>query len=587
LAFTNDNNNQDNNENQQPQNNLLTGTGGGSTGLSNTNQPVNSNRQGSGRFTNMQKYVQANQQGAQNLAQRVGTGIQNQLNAKEKDVTQASNKVKQDIDTGNQAVQTAQGQQKELANIGEGFKAGSGFSALSADRGQFGQAQEQLKSFATNPNYGAFKTFQSGNAIDEQALNTAQQNAAQNAQNYQNLFKQRQQQIGTGTGREQALGEFVGGQGQAVRPAYSAGQRKLDQLVMGQNAQALQSLIDRVGGNQTNVTQALSGVEQNATNLSGLTQAEQDTINAINQSAKAAQGNFQGAFDQNKINEVNTARQQNFENASNQLKQNQISQALYNQLKGTSELGGDMSTFNLLSNADLGTQNRLQNDYLQRLANAQTANDIVSQGDVDTDALLAGIVGQGQKFRQAGNTDVNAQLRESGGKSNLINDILAEQQRQTQEAHNTNLGMEAYGGESYLNDQNVYDALSGAMSGKARTTTYAPTANTQQLKDIQNAGTHNMFNADRNVGTVGQSFDTNYDAARNAVGNLYNGNYLADSNQATQDIMLANNPQLANEIINNRRNADMSSINQALNARYSKLRDYMTQRGFGNRLNIV
>ena len=578
---------EENNTNQQ--NNTVTtggGMGAGGTGASATS--VNpQNKQGSGRFTNLNKYVTANQQGSANLSNRLGTGIQNQLSSKEQDTNTASNKVASDISTGTQNVNQAKGEQQKLQNIADQFKTGSNFSILNNDRGTFGQAQNNLQEFTSNPNYQTFKNFQAGQGVDEQSLGTAQQNAAQSAQNYQNLFNQRQQQIGTSAGREQALNEFVGGSNQAVRPSYSAGQRKLDNLILSQNPNSVKNLINTVGANQTNVNQALNTVQQNATNLADLTKSEQDTINAINNSAKAAQGNFQGAFDQNKINEVNTARQQNFENASNQLKQNQISQALYNQLKGASELGGDMSTFNLLSNADLGSQNRLQNDYLQRLANAQNANDIVSQGDVDTDTLLAGIVGQGQKFRQAGNTDVNAQLRESGGKSNLINDILAEQQRQTQEARGTNLGMEAYGGESYLNDQNVYDALSGAMSGKARITTYTPTANTQQLKDIQNAGTHNMFNADRNVGAVGQSFDTNYGAARNAVGNLYNGNYLADLNQATQDIMLANNPQLANEIINNRRNADMSSINQALDARYSKLRDYMTQRGFGNRLNIV
>lgn len=407
-------NNQDNDQNQQnPQNSLLTGTGGGTA--SPMSNPAQANRQGSGRFTNMQKYVQANQQGAQNLAQRVGTGIQNQLNAKEKDVSQASNKVKQDIDTGNQAVQTAQGQQKELANIGEGFKAGSGFSALSADRGQFGQAQEQLKSFATNPNYGAFKTFQSGNAIDEQGLNTAQQNAAQNAQNYQNLFKQRQQQIGTGTGREQALSEFVGGQGQAVRPAYSTGQRKLDQLVMGQNAQALQSLIDRVGGNQANVAQALSGVEQNATNLSGLTQAEQDTINAINQSAKAAQGNFQGAFDQNKVNEVNTKRNDEYnklrdeflsgyisQDTASKLGLNQIAQeqAADRQNIGLSQLSGTLDT--------LGAMDYLKNNpgelnnYISKQQAALSGADIVNQNDISTDKLLADIAGTGQKFYNEG-----------------------------------------------------------------------------------------------------------------------------------------------------------------------------------------
>lgn len=546
MAFTNDNN-QDNDQNQQnPQNSLLTGTGGGTA--SPMSNPAQANRQGSGRFTNMQKYVQANQQGAQNLAQRVGTGIQNQLNAKEKDVSQASRKVKKDIDTGNDAVLKAQGQQQELQDIAVGFgDTANTFKLGDVSKGAFGDYQTKAQQFTKSPNYGAFKTFQSGNAIDEQALNTAQQNAAQNAQNYQNLFKQRQQQIGTGTGREQALGEFVGGQGQAVRPAYSAGQRKLDQLVMGQNAQALQSLIDRVGGNQANVAQALSNVEQNATNLSGLTQAEQDTIKAINKSAQLAGKNFQGAYSADKVNEYNKNIQQQYKDVLNQVKSGNINKELASQM-GLDKLA-DLSTYNLLEEID-------PQAYLNYKGDIQTAAQLANQQDVSTETALADIVSGGpetlaRKFMKVGeradsNLGYNVVQGGAEGQSALARDILARQQLEKDLAAQTGLAYE--GKDSYwdwgsrkekrqTSHGTVADLLAGSINTYGDRGTFSQNAGTdiyQYLSPVLGNAGGDIAGAIRNVASnVGGVFSSGAggaaDAAyRNSVTGLYQqlGEYL-------------------------------------------------------------
>jgi len=408
---------EENNTNQQ--NNTVTtggGMGAGGTGASATS--VNpQNKQGSGRFTNLNKYVTANQQGSANLSNRLGTGIQNQLSSKEQDTTTASNKVKSDIETGTQNVNQAKGEQQKLQNIADQFKTGSNFSILNNDRGTFGQAQTNLQNFASSPNYQAFKNFQAGQGVDEQALNTAQQNAAQSAQNYQNLFNQRQQQIGTSAGREQALNEFVGGSNQAVRPSYSAGQRKLDNLILSQNPNSVKNLISTVGANQTNVNQALNNVQQNATNLTGLTKSEQDTINAINDSAKAAQGNFQGAFDQNKVNELNSKRNEEYNKLRDEFLSGYISQDTASKLGlndltreqqlnrenlGLAALPGTLDT--------LGAMEYLRNNpgelnkYIENQQMANSKYDIVNGGDVTTDKLLADIAGTGQQFFKEGST---------------------------------------------------------------------------------------------------------------------------------------------------------------------------------------
>jgi hypothetical protein len=430
MAFTQN----DDNQEQTQQNGALTTGGGQGSAVGNTPgagpvSAANPNKQGSGRFTNLSKYVQANKQGSENLANRIGSGIQNQLSANEKDVSSKTSKLDTDIKSGDATLQTAGTEEQRLKSIGDQFKANQNFKVLDANsRGQFGEAQNQIKQFVgNNPNYNTFKTAQAGNAVDEAALGNQLNDTRQTANQYENLFKQRQGQVGNTQGREQALQEFVGGANQAVRPTYTSGQRKLDQLVLGQNAQNLQGLINKVGANQANVNQALNTVSGLDTGFNTLKSNEQNLISAIGDTSKAAQSGFQSAFNQDKINELNQARADVYNKEKEQLLSGNVSADLHTRLGldgayGTAENNlGNIMTGQPLTQDELGVY---AGGYLDKLRNSQgdldtilkrqdlasTSDDLISSGDIDTDKLLADITGGGQKFTKAGNLNTGTSI---------------------------------------------------------------------------------------------------------------------------------------------------------------------------------
>lgn len=578
MAFTQDNKE----EEQQGQNApLMTGGGQGSLNQGISNAPVanttQQNRQGSGRFTNMNKYVQANQQGSANLANRIGSGIQNQLTGKQQDITQRVGTLGKQVETGSKTLEQGKGQTQELKNIGQQFKAGSNFSVLNQDRGQFSSAQNAINDFRDIYDLG-FKDIQQGRGVDETTLQKAQEDAARNAGLYQDLFKQRQAQVGNTQGREQALQEFIGGANQAIRPTYSSGQRKLDQLVLGQNKSNLQNLINTVGANQANVNKSLEDVNLTGTNVSNLIKSEADLLTDIGSTTKDLQSSFQSAFNQPKIDELNKAREERFRTTSEALAKGEISRDLFNKLNDKNSIK-DMTTFNLFANSDLGTQGRQQNDFFERLADAQQAQDIVNQQDVETDAFLAQLVGDPntQKFKKAGNisTDVNWRAADPNDptKSMFTQKLLEEQARQLDLAKATNLagtnssnqrfdGSNIANTDIFSNDQSIYDAFTGALSGSAR-------LNDNQLNDINfNRGIRD--NADKlNLGDLGRSGISRAGSTFNEFRSVI-GNELARSGRISDY---------------DKRQSDLAA-RQIQNSRYKQLSDYIKNQGYKNVLKV-
>lgn len=576
MAFTQN----DDNQEQTQQNGALTTGGGQGSAVGNTPgagpvSTANPNKQGSGRFTNLSKYVQANKQGSENLANRIGSGIQNQLSANEKDVSGKTSKLDTDIKSGDATLQTAGAEEQRLKSIGDQFKTNQNFKVLDTNsRGQFGDAQNQIKQFVTsNPNYNTFKTAQAGSAVDEAALSNQLNDTRQTANQYENLFKQRQGQVGNTQGREQALQEFVGGANQAVRPTYTSGQRKLDQLILGQNAQNLQGLINKVGANQTNVNQALNTVGNLDTGLNTLKTNEQNLIKAIGDTSKGAQSAFQSAFNQDKINEVNAARQNAFQAASDDLSREEIAGDLYDKA-GLGNLQS-LATFNALQGKDFGVNNRLSNDFFQRDADAQRAQDIVNAGDVDTDKLLADIVGGGQKFTQAGNLNTNVGLRtDESGNALLRNALSNEQQRQQQQAVDTMFSGEGNRGWSRSGPFGIKTA-GGNESARASGTVADLLSGRQYLSAL---GTEGMVNTGRNESAPNTEFNSK-SFLENAALLGTNAGWANLAGQAMEGSL-----GKALGIGSDRGKAVNEAIQDANNQLYGQLQNYVTQNRYGSTL---
>ena len=74
--------------------------------------------QGSGRFTNLQKYLQANQKGGQQIAGQIGSNLDKQNTQQSEKAKNYYNQLGQTIDQSNQTAQAGQAYNKQLQGIG-------------------------------------------------------------------------------------------------------------------------------------------------------------------------------------------------------------------------------------------------------------------------------------------------------------------------------------------------------------------------------------------------------------------------------------------------------------------------------------
>lgn len=184
-------------------------------------------RKGSGRFTNLQKYLQANQQGGQKVAEQVGQGMQKQFGQQTQEAQKYYNQLGQNIQQANQTAQQGQGFQQQLQGIGQQIG--------SAQQAGFDQRANQnlgsIEQFTQSPDFQRFQDIQAGRGIDENLLGLQQQRALTAAQQAAQGSQQAQQALSSEGGRFDLLRRTFGGDG---RTNYTQGQQRLDQVLFGQ-----------------------------------------------------------------------------------------------------------------------------------------------------------------------------------------------------------------------------------------------------------------------------------------------------------------------------------------------------------------
>jgi hypothetical protein len=159
--------------------------------------PVTARREGSGRFRNLQRYIEANRPATQQMTGRLGGQIEKQAEGVRRGVQEAREQFQQQIAPEQQRLGGAQQliQQAQAAPT------------------QIAQTPEQLQQFqALRRGAGEFQQFQAPELSQQQL-------AAQQAQ-------QAAERIGTEAGRFQLLREQFGG------PRYTTGLQRLDQLLL-------------------------------------------------------------------------------------------------------------------------------------------------------------------------------------------------------------------------------------------------------------------------------------------------------------------------------------------------------------------
>lgn len=238
-----------------PAQNAVQSTGGGPATANPAAQTASAKPQGSGRFTNLQKYLGANEKASDDLT----TGI--------------ANKGQSYMDKVREGINTAQGVQQGIA--GERTRIGqAGQLAQGIQTDAVGTAQNNLAD-VTQLRLGQNQANQ---------LQGQGQQASQNLSTNINPLDQFGQNLGSEGGRFQVLQDVYGG---AYKPNYSMGQKRLDQLFLqAGDDTALNQLQGNIGQTVGQGNQSLGSLQKDlGTGVqgirSGAQQAQQSILGAI------------------------------------------------------------------------------------------------------------------------------------------------------------------------------------------------------------------------------------------------------------------------------------------------------------------
>lgn len=164
-------------------------------------------RKGSGRFMNLQKYLQANVGAGERMKERAGGIIGRPIQEKQEDIQTRTG----DIRAG---IEAARGEQQAGQEYLE----------------QLRQPGFQAQQFTQQPGFDRFTALREGRGIDEAALQRQAQEIGTQRETGLAEAQRRQEQLGTEAGRFGLLREMYGGG--PTGQQYSTGQRRLDQLML-------------------------------------------------------------------------------------------------------------------------------------------------------------------------------------------------------------------------------------------------------------------------------------------------------------------------------------------------------------------
>lgn len=198
--------------------------------------------EGSGRFTNIQKYLSANSQGGQQVAQGIGSNIQKGIDKSKDAANDNLSQIRQNVEGAQNVAQQGGQYLQDLKGINQNIQ-----QATSPDAALNRPDDLGIQSFVDQPNFNQFQDIQAGRGINEDLLSSQQSDLLQNSQQYLQGAQSASDQISSEGGRFDLLRQTFGGD---VNPQYSAGQQRLDQLFLARQGldplqQSLQSDINQ------------------------------------------------------------------------------------------------------------------------------------------------------------------------------------------------------------------------------------------------------------------------------------------------------------------------------------------------------
>lgn len=425
ILGNNDNTNNDDNKKKDDSNNPVSLSGSGSQAAPgrvanfSTGQQQASNV-GSGRFTNLQKYLGANQGAGETMGNRISQKYDNTKEKQTRDINDQNQQIADNIKTGREALDEGSGYQDQLKNIEQGFNTFGGMD----NRSGFDAARQQAIDFTTNPNFSRFQTIQGGNAIDNQGALNAQQNALMAGQDLSSFTQDRLNKINTDQGRYDLMKDAFGN-----KKNYSSGNARFDQLFLQNDpSNQISALSDKFNQGNLASNRLISDINTQGEKLNTLLDDESTLVGNIGTQARTTQDAFNKALygEENlakNLEFVNAARRANFDDLRAGLQGGTLSQEQVNQLdlgninRYDPRFGGKIHDVRALS-ADgkmttpgsigapeystapnvIGTYNLLKDpnavdQYIKQGKSAVSAQDITTEDDYNAYKALQAISG--------------------------------------------------------------------------------------------------------------------------------------------------------------------------------------------------
>lgn len=288
---------------------------------------------GSGRFTNLQKYIGANASSGDRLGAKIGENFNNKLNQDTTKVNDQNSQIADNINKGKETLNQGNDFKSQLTGIGNDLNT---FQNME-NRGNFDQAGQAAQAFTQNPNFNQFQTIQSGAGIDNDTLNNQQASALAAGQGLNTYTQNQLNNIGNEAGRYNLIKDSFGN-----KRNYSSGNARFDQLFLQNAPNVVNNLQNQFNQGNLATKQMVSDLGTQGTNVNNLLNDESNLVTGINTQAQSNQDAFNTKLGaQGNIDYINKLRDDKYNEYLRQLQTGQISQ----QVAGDLGLSG-LNTYN-------------------------------------------------------------------------------------------------------------------------------------------------------------------------------------------------------------------------------------------------
>jgi hypothetical protein len=406
--------------------------------------PTQSQPQGSGRFTNIQKYISANKQGGNQIANQIGSGMQKQFGEQSQKATDYNTRLGQSISQANETAKAGLDYQNRLKDIGNQIGQATITPEQLADQkmaqDRLAQRDNQdlskLEAFTSAPDFNKFQDIQAGRAIDENLLSIQQQRAAAQAQQALAGSQQAQQDLGSESGRFNLLRQSLGGDG---RNNYNQGQQRLDQMLLGQSSGLGDVKANAAKASVMNSQLARSAANEQG-NVSRITNQERGLIGDINTQAGANEKSYVDMLNSyvNPFNQKRADEYADLERAVQTYRPDDKGQQKAwesgftdEQMKRLGLTDANQGVYNVF-NKDVNTAHDIVTKGMDATSGAQIAN----QADVNRYGALSKIMGANapKSITQVGDIGQTASYDNIVGEGALKSRLDAAQKQWTDEA---------------------------------------------------------------------------------------------------------------------------------------------------------